>query len=431
MASSSVSQESLDMEDYGYCARRTKIRTLRARGALPGRSGDREGGDSCEREGRDQNGERTENGPSGVIQDHDSPTRSAASRAKNTRNRPNHLHKGKLPKDKRKLREKRRSTGVVHLASTESTGDSLDDDDEEKGSSETKRNTTYNEVIDADNPQTRLIDLHLHNESKVNTDRPVIGPGSLIRPLHLHNEDWDRVPKGFSTRRNKSPSDLEADLEDNQDYDSTVSQSETNLTLIGQPDSSTEPASVKFGYERNCVLSKFSPTEHASKPFKPFSSNRSDNDSRTPTSSTSSSSSVLSRYRETESPKRDIPETTKTVTGFTSRYIDKKNENDSSFTSRYRYRDKFNHMATPNSYQSTQSVRDEEKERLEKLLEKEREENKRLLALLEEKDKKIADLEREVTLMNKEMDELDEENEKLQADNSALIRALSQLSTRV
>ena len=31
-----------------------------------------------------------------------------------------------------------------------------------------------------------------------------------------------------------SPSDLEADLEDNQDYDSTVSQSETNLTIIGQ-----------------------------------------------------------------------------------------------------------------------------------------------------------------------------------------------------
>jgi hypothetical protein len=31
-----------------------------------------------------------------------------------------------------------------------------------------------------------------------------------------------------------SPSDLEADLEDNQDYDSTVSQSETNLSIIGQ-----------------------------------------------------------------------------------------------------------------------------------------------------------------------------------------------------
>ena len=33
---------------------------------------------------------------------------------------------------------------------------------------------------------------------------------------------------------NWSPSDLDADLEDNQDYDSTVSQSETNLTMIGQ-----------------------------------------------------------------------------------------------------------------------------------------------------------------------------------------------------
>ena len=29
--------------------------------------------------------------------------------------RPTHLHKGKAVKDKRKLREKRRSTGVVHM----------------------------------------------------------------------------------------------------------------------------------------------------------------------------------------------------------------------------------------------------------------------------------------------------------------------------
>ena len=53
--------------------------------------------------------------------DHDSPTRSATSRAKERekRVRPNHLQKGKTAKDKRKLREKRRSTGVVHLPSTE------------------------------------------------------------------------------------------------------------------------------------------------------------------------------------------------------------------------------------------------------------------------------------------------------------------------
>ena len=56
----------------------------------------------------------------GAGADHESPTRSAASRLKEkARSRANHLHKGKLPKDKRKLREKRRSTGVVHLPSTE------------------------------------------------------------------------------------------------------------------------------------------------------------------------------------------------------------------------------------------------------------------------------------------------------------------------
>lgn len=44
-----------------------------------------------------------------------------------------------------------------------------------------------------------------------------------------------------------SPSDLEADLEDNQDYDSTVSQSETNLTMIGQPTfNETQPSRSRF-----------------------------------------------------------------------------------------------------------------------------------------------------------------------------------------
>lgn len=33
--------------------------------------------------------------------------------------RPNFVNKGKMQRDRRKLREKRRSTGVVHLQSTE------------------------------------------------------------------------------------------------------------------------------------------------------------------------------------------------------------------------------------------------------------------------------------------------------------------------
>ena len=77
-----------------------------------------------------------------------------------------HANKGKQQRDRRKLREKRRSTGVVHLASTESTGGSTTGDDEgstadaagdspqERAPSaalpltlETRRNTQQNESI--------------------------------------------------------------------------------------------------------------------------------------------------------------------------------------------------------------------------------------------------------------------------------------------
>ena len=37
----------------------------------------------------------------------------------NFNDRTNYVNKGKLQRDRRKLREKRRSTGVVHLQSTE------------------------------------------------------------------------------------------------------------------------------------------------------------------------------------------------------------------------------------------------------------------------------------------------------------------------
>ncbi len=55
----------------------------------------------------------------------ESPKPSAAGKAKDRRpanrtERPNYVgNKGKLQRDRRKLREKRRSTGVVHLQSTE------------------------------------------------------------------------------------------------------------------------------------------------------------------------------------------------------------------------------------------------------------------------------------------------------------------------
>lgn len=159
MASSSVSQESLDMDDFENTARRNRIRVHRghgARGSLPYRAlPDRGDNLDPDRDGRGDhhNGEVGEGGSSLGLSshshlpgDHESPTRGAAARLKDKRSRANHM-KGKLPKDKRKLREKRRSTGVVHcMPSTESTGDSLDDDDDDEDvNPDTKRNTTFNE----------------------------------------------------------------------------------------------------------------------------------------------------------------------------------------------------------------------------------------------------------------------------------------------
>merc|ERR1711962_1972635 len=86
-------------------------------------------------------------------------------RAKDKRALPpskmHHANKGKQQRDRRKLREKRRSTGVVHLASAESTGGSATGDDEESSDAaqgqggaavdkvllETRRNTYQNESI--------------------------------------------------------------------------------------------------------------------------------------------------------------------------------------------------------------------------------------------------------------------------------------------
>lgn len=51
--------------------------------------------------------------------------------------------------------------------------------------------------------------------------------------------------------------------------------------------------------------------------------------------------------------------------------------------------------------------------------------------MMEEKDRRIAELEREVYLLNKDLEDMDDEAQKLQLENNALIRAVSQLSTQV
>ncbi|XP_071115138.1 PRKC apoptosis WT1 regulator protein-like isoform X1 [Haliotis cracherodii] len=408
MASSSVSQESLDMEDFETTRQRNRIRTHRGRGMFY--RGDRDGGDHVDREGRDQNGEGGEGHPTSFSQDHDSPTRTVG-RSKDKRSRPNHLHKGKLPKDKRKLREKRRSTGVVHLPSTElsvaevgSTGDSLDeDDDDDKVAMETKKNTAFNEITDKNKPVHERHDGHSHHSST------------------------------FTTRRNKSPSDLEADLEDNQDYDSTVSHSETNLTLIGRSESSDTHMSQSL-LDRPVGISKF--TRCSPESTKSFTSshmaNISDQEAKGSVSSMNTSS-VLSRYRESEAPLRDIDQNRSNI----SKMRDNKTESSYGYlSSRFRDKDQSHgssrlnyHVPRPFMTQNNDNAASLEK--VKQLLEKEKEENKRLQQLLEDKDRRIAELEKEVSLLNKELDEVEDENIKLEEDKSALIKAMSQLSTNV
>lgn len=118
MASSSVSQESLDLDDFDNSARRNRIRVHRGRG-MAHRAPDREASPDLDQQ-NGESGERDQPLIGHVGQgDHDSPTRTSTGRAKDKRSRPNHFNKGKMMKEKRKLREKRRSTGVVHLPSTE------------------------------------------------------------------------------------------------------------------------------------------------------------------------------------------------------------------------------------------------------------------------------------------------------------------------
>lgn len=561
MASSSVSQESLDMDDFDTTARRNRIRVHRGhsgRGAVPFRSlPDRgatggipgeheEGASSGSCVGRDLNGEGGDGsvgvgslGASGLglsghghhTADHESPTRSAAARLKDKqRGRPNHM-KGKLPKDKRKLREKRRSTGVVHcMPSTESTGDSLDeDDDDEIVVHDTKKNTMFNEGTNSSH--------------------------------HHHQSFYEgRSTTTFShQRRNKSPSDLEADLEDNQDYDSTVSHSETNLTMIGRSESSEMQTaytpsrsmlhhqhqssgvtsskgigssclpektpggssfSLKYSPETNRAM-KFSATNSNTTNTSNNGSSDADSSSRTNTPSTSSSSSVLSRWRDypdvnssalpgsprqgfgtsapqpsPDSPRRFGPATqgaassgtaTSTTTtmgqelqaastvsssgssgsitgtvhsrplGFSvfrdgnatssvgkssysnssylstaSRLRDREGGISSLHTRMANYQSPRPYGASTASLHSTQQQQNSEALlQMEKQLEKEREDNKRLQQQLEEKEKKIAELEKAIELLNSECDGLDEDNLKLQEENQALIRAMSKLTSNV
>lgn len=141
-----------------------------------------------------------------------------------------------------------------------------------------------------------------------------------------------------------SPSDLEADLEDNQDYDSTVSQSETNLTLIGKSDSiesSNQNASPKMGQGRTFGRSTNPP--EIPKSFRNFSPNTSENETKTSpsySSNSSSPSSILNRYKwrspEVLNQERESTTSGAGISSIISRYDRKPSETDTNTSTGYR-----------------------------------------------------------------------------------------------
>ncbi|XP_032670500.1 PRKC apoptosis WT1 regulator protein-like isoform X5 [Odontomachus brunneus] len=131
MASSSVSQEDFD-NDFELTSRRSRIRTARARVGPP-RTGDASSISFQKSTPDVEESQGAYDASSNPVlpPEHENPQSKPIIRKQDKRvtgrvfsvvsclHRPTHINKGKQQRDRRKLREKRRSTGVVHLPSTE------------------------------------------------------------------------------------------------------------------------------------------------------------------------------------------------------------------------------------------------------------------------------------------------------------------------
>jgi len=167
-------------------------------------------------------------------------------RGNHPKNLMHHGNKGKQQRDRRKLREKRRSTGVVHLASTESTGGSTTEGEEvvEDLCSETKRNTAQNESLG----ESPLATVSLSGSCEGRTS-PVHQPAVHELPQPVERRNSGRLgsqphhPQYTSayTRprlRDKSPrsEDLEADDEQgdktDNDHDSLNLSESSSVTTV-------------------------------------------------------------------------------------------------------------------------------------------------------------------------------------------------------
>ncbi|XP_026667293.1 PRKC apoptosis WT1 regulator protein-like isoform X5 [Ceratina calcarata] len=220
MASSSVSQEDFD-NDFELTSRRSRIRTARAR-VNPPRTGDsaainfQKSGQNVE----ESQGVCDTSSNSVLPPDHESQQNKPIMRKQDKRvtgrvfsvvsclHRPTHINKGKQQRDRRKLREKRRSTGVVHLPSTEvcrcfpvtlkSTGGSTGEDEEDLSGTclETKHNTHHNEFLDHELIEERTAKMFTQRRNKRHyrtSYRSCINRHSCHSDLEADDEEFDSL----------------------------------------------------------------------------------------------------------------------------------------------------------------------------------------------------------------------------------------------
>ncbi|XP_076638126.1 uncharacterized protein LOC143350139 isoform X7 [Colletes latitarsis] len=200
MASSSVSQEDFD-NDFELSSRRSRIRMARARIGPP-RTGD---GSSIgfQKESQGVCDTSSNNAP-----EHENQQIKPIMRKQDKRvtGRPTHINKGKQQRDRRKLREKRRSTGVVHLPSTESTGGSTGEDEEELSGTclETKHNTHHNEFLDHELLEERTAKMFTQRRNKRHyrtSYRSCINRHSCHSDLEADDEEFDSLNQSDSVNQ--------------------------------------------------------------------------------------------------------------------------------------------------------------------------------------------------------------------------------------
>ncbi|XP_043258146.1 PRKC apoptosis WT1 regulator protein-like isoform X3 [Colletes gigas] len=210
MASSSVSQEDFD-NDFELSSRRSRIRTARARIGPP-RTGDgssigfqKESQGVCDTSSNNApEHENQQNKP--IMRKQDKRVTGRVFSVVSCLHRPTHINKGKQQRDRRKLREKRRSTGVVHLPSTESTGGSTGEDEEELSGTclETKHNTHHNEFLDHELLEERTAKMFTQRRNKRHyrtSYRSCINRHSCHSDLEADDEEFDSLNQSDSVNQ--------------------------------------------------------------------------------------------------------------------------------------------------------------------------------------------------------------------------------------